>query len=109
MDIESFKNLVVEKAKAFVEIHPSIRTTFSWYNNKYFQFKTDKACFRDNTHYELRIISPQNEGGDFHFVIEYHFEKKDDVRLSFMKLVKDVFSDTSKYYLALLAIMVVDI
>jgi len=98
MDVESFKNLVVEKAKAFVEKYPSIRTTFSWYNDKYFQFKTDKTCFRDNTHYELRIIPPPKEGGDYHFVIEYHFEKKDDVRLSFMKLVQGAFFDASKYY-----------
>lgn len=98
MDIESFKNLVVEKVKAFVEKEPLIKTTFSWYNDKYFQLKTDKACFRDNTHYELRVVPPQKEGGDFHFVMEYHFEKKDDVRLSFMKLAKGVFSDSSQYY-----------
>ncbi|MCQ2286642.1 MAG: AAA family ATPase [Bacteroidales bacterium] len=98
MDIQTFKNLVIEKAKAFVKLHPSIMTTLYWDQDKYFKFRTDKACFRDNTHYELRVIPPKGDEIEFHFVIEYHFEKKDDVRLSFMKFVKDYFGDVTKYY-----------
>lgn len=98
MDLEEFKALVVKKAKTFIEKNPSIKTTFRWDQDKYFQFHTNRACFRDNTHYELRIISPKNGVQDYHFVMEYHFEKKDDVQNEFKKIVRHIFFDTSKYY-----------
>lgn len=98
MNIEVFKVLVVEKAKKFVEKNPSIKTTFRWDQDKYFKFRTEKACFRENTHYELRVIPASKEDQDAHFVMEYHFEKKDRVRDNFMRIVQEHFSDVSRYY-----------
>lgn len=98
MNLEDFKALVVKKAKTFIEKNPSIKTTFRWDQDKYFQFRTERACFRENVHYELRIISPSADGQGCHFVIEYHFEKKDDVQNEFKKIVQHTFFDTSKYY-----------
>lgn len=98
MNIEDFKVLVVEKTKKFVEKNPSIKTTFRWDQDKYFKFRTEKACFRENTHYELRVIPASKEDQDAHFVMEYHFEKKDRVRDNFMRIIQEHFSDVSRYY-----------
>ena len=99
MNIDEFKALVIKKVEEFVEKNPSIKTTYRWDQDKYFQFRTERACFRENTHYELRIIPPQNGEQSAHFVIEYHFEKKDAVRENFKKIVREYFSDSSKYFL----------
>ena len=100
MDLDRFRELVVEKAKKFVEDNPSVRISSHWEgdNNIYFKFWTKNACYRKNTHYELRIISPKNDVQDYHFVMEYHFEKRDAVQEKFKEIVKQSFSDSSKYY-----------
>lgn len=98
MNIDEFKALVIKKAEEFVGKNPSIKTTYRWDQDKYFQFRTERACFRENTHYELRVIPPQNGELAAHFVMEYHFEKKDAVRENFKKIVRGYFSDTSKYF-----------
>lgn len=98
MEIEAFKALVIEKTKKFVEENPSIKTSFHWDQDKYFKFRTEKACFRENTHYELRVIPASKEDQDAHFVMEYHFEKKDGVRDIFMRIAQEHFSDASRYY-----------
>lgn len=98
MDLEEFKALVVKKAKTFIENNPSIKTTYRWDQDKYFQFRTNRACFRENTHYELRVIPPKKEIQDYHFVMEYHFEKTGIVQDKFKEIVENCFSDRSKYY-----------
>lgn len=98
MDIEQFKFLVIEKVREFIATHSNIKTTFYWDQDKYFLFRTDRACFRENTHYELRVIPANAEKQSSHFVMEYHFEKKDDVRPCFMRIAKSVFNDSSKFY-----------
>lgn len=100
MDLELFRKLVVEKAKKFVEKNPFVKTSLRWEgdNKNYFKFKTEKACFRENTHYELKIIPPKKGIQDYHFVMEYHFEKIDTVQEKFKEIVENYFSDKSKYY-----------